>query len=154
LTSGFRSRRLGLLRIIKVTLEMARSASLIHQVFKRLIVDTKLIPVAVLNDRQAITSDRERELEGALIADKVLEFIYDLPVVFINDLTILHNLLFAGEHRIIKLDRVVFVVETELPNEKFLGSILMSVEFAHLRRDRLADVANIGVEWLAAHCID
>ncbi len=46
-----------------------------------------------------------------------------LPVVFIDYLTILNNLLLAREHRIIKLDSVIFIVERELPNEKFLGAI-------------------------------
>ena len=64
----------------------------------------------------------------------------------------MHDLLLPGEIRNIKLDRVVLVVEVELPNEEFLGSVLWLVEMAHLRRDRLADVADIGVKWLAAHC--
>ena len=67
-------------------------------------------------------------------------------------MAILYDLLLAGKVRNIKLDRVVFVVEVELPNEEFFGSESESVEFAHLRRDRLADVADVGVEWLAAHC--
>ena len=63
-----------------------------------------------------------------------------------------HDLLLAGQVRNIKLDGVVLVIEVELPDEKFLGPILSLIEIAHLRRDCLADVADVGVKWLAAHC--
>lgn len=69
---------------------------------ERLVVDAQLISVSVLHDRQAVAADSERELEGALISihkenmqRQRLFYCYDLRIIFINDLTILRDLLLA-----------------------------------------------------------
>lgn len=77
----------------------------------------------MLYDGQAVATDCERELERALVASFELARIFYLPVVLVDDLAILHDLLLSGEHRVIKLDCVVLVVEVELPEEKFLRPV-------------------------------
>ena len=134
---------------------MVIGTALVHEMVKGLVVYSQLIPVTVLDDGQTTAADRERILEGTLIPDRVM--LAHLRVVLIHDLPVLHDLLLAGEHRVVQLDRVVFVVEAELPDVKLLRSTLVNdcsgrEGMWYLRGNCLANIANVGVKWLATHC--
>ena len=80
-----------------------------------------------------------------------LELLGDyLRVVLVQNLAILKDLFLAREHRVVQLDSVIAVVESELPDEEFLGSAIVN-DVEYLRGDGFSNVSNIRVEWLATH---
>lgn len=98
------------LLVLEIRFEVFLVVLLVKQVVKRLIVDPQLELVAMLHDGNFIASDRNRVLEGA-IALSAFEYL----------LSIVHDLLLAGQHRIEQLNLVLLVVQGKLPDELYLG---------------------------------
>ena len=90
------------------------------RVRERLVVDTQIVVVAMLNDRQTVLSDVEWIVEGALIPIEIqvnsqaIISMY-LRIVLINDLTILRDFLLSTHDAVVEFYRVVAVIQLEAP---------------------------------------
>ena len=87
----------------------------------------------------------------------------NLRIILVDLLSILQYLLLARHDRSVQLNRVILVVQTELPQEKLLGPITLTTRLtnddqrmlvsakSNLRFDGFAHLSNLLVNWFTAH---